>query len=1022
MPELGKATYFLVADTREFDAAMAHADEVSAASSTSVGRSMNRASASVGKLGASAGATSKKIARDEEGMAEAATASSRAISRAHAAAETSYVRMGATGTKAYERMKIGPLAAIGVTLYEGIKTFKENALAAGQLDQAYSLAGRTAGLTRKGFDELTDSMDKNSTFTKAQIMYVEQLSLGLRNVKDKSGYVQTVLNLAAKMGVAPAVAAKAYGRALADPAQGLQKLGRMGVFVSDGEKKMAKTITETSGVLAGQAYVAQVVAQRTQGMAKAAANSQPWIMLWKTFKEIAASMVGGITPAFKALLGAMNAHKTTVKVLVGSMLALAATYVAVKAAEKAWIMYKTTSRGVLIAWNVLVTLMGKNNLRLAESQALATRAERLNTAATYENTAAKIRNAAASARAGAGNLLRGGATGALTGAVGIGAIGLGAIATLNHFKNVAGNALSDMEKNEKRFNVKTEEALSYYAASVQKYVKKGWDRAAAKTQAQADVFGHLGVHIGQKTGEGVAKGLSAQEKKIKDAMKGIMDGLKSSVVDAQAALNVAMAHGAPPEILKTLGQSAADAAYDAAHGAQGAAQAVRDAQQKILEQHKAWLDKMKGLATDHMDKITTALTAKLQGAKDKLSSAFGTLSEVMFRAFDANTQAGLAKFDKALQSFQDKIQKAITAANKKIDAGLARANDALSTLQGQLTPAEQKLKDMQDAANATSQREALSDAQGQLAKAKTPAEIAAAQRAVRDAQNAITMSALERQAAIERAAKDKEFDLKRKALEDTAQAERDAYQAQMDRMQKAYETRINQAKLDYDSERALYKNHLQLWLNEELAWLQKHPTQWKRVFNQLVSVFGPDVKRAGKLIGRGFIGEFRDAVNQTAKTSLKYSGALASAANALGRNLAYGIVGGMKSLAPALYKQMIASVNAAFKAFGIAYRMHSPSKKTEEDIGKPLGQGVVVGFAKAVEPLTRDLDVARPTGRGASFGSTMSPSVMQRAGARIAEEGPQRAGVTIVQHIKRVDPDPFQLAHEAAFAADGVFG
>lgn len=1030
MPELGKATYFLEVNSRQYDAALDAADEKAIASSNVIGRSFDKANASMAGLGAKAGVTGGKVATAEEGMAVAATESSAAISKAHASAEASYVRMSATGTKAYERMKLGPLAAIGVTLFEGIKTFKENANAAAILSKAYDNAGVHAHTTRAELKGITEELEKNTLASRAQIQGILALSLGFRDVADKGRFAQTVLDAAALTHRDGATIAKAYGRALEDPATGLTKLGRVGLAFSPIQKAMAKQITETQGAAKGLAYVEGLVENRTRGMAKAAADKAPWVQLFKQFKEIAASFTSAVLPAFNALLHGMNAHKTTVKVLVGVLVGLAAAYVAVKVAQKAWVAYTAFAKGVVIAWNTVALLMGKTNWYLADSFRAATRAERLDTAATAENTAAKLRNLAAGARAGAGNLLRGGATGAGVGALGIAAVGAGAIGILNHFKGEADKALTGMEQNEKRFNVKTEEALAYYAARVQHYVKMGWDKARAKTAAEADTFGHLGEHIGNTLGAKLAKGLSAQQKKIKAAMKSIMDGLKTQVVDSQAALNLAMQHGAPQEILKTLSQSASDAAYDAAHGAQGAAQAVRDAHEKILEKHKEWLDKMKGLASDHMDKVIQAVSDKVNAAKSKLGDAFGNLSATLFRAFDANTQAGLAKFDKALQAFGDKIQKAVTAANKKIDAALAKANASLNAQQGELTESEQKLKDMQDRANAIAQGEALSDAQGQLAAAKTPAERAAAERAVRDAQNAITMSALEAKAAIERKAKDAEFDAKRKQVEDMAQAERDAYQAQLDRMQKAYEARINQAKLDYESERELYKNHLQTWLNQELVWLQKHPQQWRRVFNSLVSVFGPDVKRAGKLIGRGFIGEFRDAVNDTAKKALKYNAALHNAAATLGRSLANGIVGGMATLAPKLYREMIHQVNLAFRQFGITYKIKSPSKKTEDEIGKPLGEGVVVGFAKAIAPLVKPLHLPPPSANGTNTIMSAATSANSRGEAGVswgratdlAHSGTGRGAVTVVQHITRTDPDPFQLAHEARFAADGAFG
>ncbi len=1062
MPELGKATYFLVADTRQFDTAMAHADEVSAASSTKIGRSMDRATVATGKLAASAGAGSARVVRAEEGMAAAASASTKAVQRAHGAAESSYVRMSATGTKAYERMRLGPLAAIGITLFEGVKTFKENANAAAILDKAYSNNARSAHISRDALKGVTEELEKNTLASRAEIQGILALSMGFHDVTDKARFAQTVLDTAALTHKQGEVIAKAYGRALEDPANGLTKLGKAGLIFGPAQKAMAKQITETNGLLAGQAYVMQQVEMRTKGMAKAAADKAPWVQLFKQFKEIAASMVGVILPVFTALLKQMNAHKTAVKVLVGTLIGLAAIYVTVKTAEKAWSLITAAHTAILGAKavaaravaGVTATVVESDMAAAASSRALAgamvgeevvagelALTLRGVTAANYQMAESAIAGEAAMAKGtGGGSKIISGLKGiATTGNIATVAI-LATAAALAYMGKKAWDAYQNMKQAQANIASDQNVALTAYAHEVNTLIKGGMERSAARIKADSDVFNRLGIHVGKTMVDGVAHALSDGATKLQVKMKEVMDGLASTAESASVALSTAIAHGAPKEILDQLSQASSDAAYDAAHGASGAAEAVRAAHEKLLAAHKAWLEKMKGLAQTAVQDLIDTITTKLQNAKSGLKSSFENLATVMFRAFDAVTEKGLSRFDAALQKFNDKIQKAIAKANKDMDKALAKANDALTTQGAALTPAEAQLKALQDKQNATAQQETLADAQSQLAGAKTPAEIASAQRAVRDAQLAIQMSALERQAAIERAAKDKETDAKRQALQDQADAERQAYQDQMDRMQKAYEARINQAKLDYASERETYKNHLAQWLQAEEVWLSKHPQQWRRVFGQLVAVFGPDVKAAGKLIGRGFITQFRDAVNDTAKKALRYSGALASAANALGRGLADGVVGGMKTLAPKLYREMLIQVNKAMKQFQLAYGIKSPSKKTHEDIGMPLGQGVVIGFAKAVAPLTRNFSLgtatmsgydgnltSRPTARPTStfMGGTMSPAVVQRSGARIATEGggsATRPNVQVIQNIKRVDPDPFQLAHEARFAADGVFG
>lgn len=241
------------------------------------------------------------------------------------------------------------------------------------------------------------------------------------------------------------------------------------------------------------------------------------------------------------------------------------------------------------------------------------------------------------------------------------------------------------------------------------------------------------------------------------------------------------------------------------------------------------------------EKMSAALdrmVAKVQAKQELLASAFRRLADYALRAFDARTQAGLDQLDRQLQ-----------ARLKKIDDDLAKALKKIQATQAKKTPAEAELERL-DKAEAERQRQTeLGAAEKGLAEAQAggdPQAILDAEERLRQAKLAITRAGLEEQAKIEREAADA------KAARDTAAAEEEARKAGEWQTKK-----INKKKLDYSSERALLREAMELFLTQQEQWLMKHPAQWDKVHQRIMkkfkNEFGPDFKRAGKLLGEGYV-------------------------------------------------------------------------------------------------------------------------------------------------------------------------
>lgn len=134
---------------------------------------------------------------------------------------------------------------------------------------------------------------------------------------------------------------------------------------------------------------------------------------------------------------------------------------------------------------------------------------------------------------------------------------------------------------------------------------------------------------------------------------------------------------------------------------------------------------------------------------------------------------------------------------------------------------------------------------------------------------------------------------------------------------------------------------------------------------------------------------------QTFENSLFAVGLLAPRLKAttapLGDAMVQGVIQGITSLTPALTSTFAGSVAAAAKAGAKVTRSNSPSKLTRDQIGIPLGQGVVVGILSQGKHITAALtktlrDAVDQAKQGlAGFASTLSGTIGTLLDAQLAK-------------------------------------
>jgi hypothetical protein len=126
-----------------------------------------------------------------------------------------------------------------------------------------------------------------------------------------------------------------------------------------------------------------------------------------------------------------------------------------------------------------------------------------------------------------------------------------------------------------------------------------------------------------------------------------------------------------------------------------------------------------------------------------------------------------------------------------------------------------------------------------------------------------------------------------------------------------------------------------------------------RRINDSASEVTPGGKKAGEAYKRGFAdsnidpfvtGKLKEALSNASTAAL---GPARSGGSGIGNALGMGMAAGVSATTVALVGATTAAVHAAIFAGSKAARAGSPSKETEEKIGVPMGEGVIVGWIKS---------------------------------------------------------------------------
>lgn len=174
---------------------------------------------------------------------------------------------------------IGPLELIFKAIEfgrESFDVFKEGKQAAASLDVTLQSTAHAAGMNREALDQLAESQQHNTLFTKDATQNAEAMLLTFTNIH-KGVYEQAlpaIEDMATKMANGGEVDLKStaiqVGKALNDPIKGITALSRVGVTFTEGQKEMIKTLMEQGKVQEAQKLILAEVNKEFGGSAAAA--------------------------------------------------------------------------------------------------------------------------------------------------------------------------------------------------------------------------------------------------------------------------------------------------------------------------------------------------------------------------------------------------------------------------------------------------------------------------------------------------------------------------------------------------------------------------------------------------------------------------------------------------------------------------------------------------------------------------------------------------------------------------------
>jgi hypothetical protein len=204
----------------------------------------------------------------------------------------------------------GAVAAVGYIGTQALAEFAAAESAAVRLESVLRATGYASGFSAEQLQEMSAELQQHTTFTGSAIAESQIFLATLKDIKgDTYREVLTVAgDLAVVLGTDLPGATEALARAMIDPENGMGRLQKAGIILSETQKEQIKSFMELNDVASAQRVILDEVASRTGGAAVDSAKtlSGMWEKLKNDAGNLAESIGSVLAPVVKFFIQSMN--------------------------------------------------------------------------------------------------------------------------------------------------------------------------------------------------------------------------------------------------------------------------------------------------------------------------------------------------------------------------------------------------------------------------------------------------------------------------------------------------------------------------------------------------------------------------------------------------------------------------------------------------------------------------------------------------------------------------------------------
>lgn len=281
-------------------------------------------------------------------------------------------RLKGSMQKLGKSMAIG-IGAAGAAAFAFGKSALDAAIEAEKANKAVEATikstGGAANVTAKEIDRFASAMQMKTGIDDETIKKSQSILLGFQSVRNEAGKGNDIFNrasvamldLGTKLGGTDA-AAKALGRALADPVGGLKGLKGAGVVLNEEQKTTIKNLVESGNLLGAQKIVLDEVTKATGGFAESQATAgdkakaafgelqeQVGKELLPVFNKLSDWFIKKGLPAIQRFFKWADKNRPILVAFAGAILAIAAAIGIANAVM--WLL----SLNPIVMWTLLIT-------------------------------------------------------------------------------------------------------------------------------------------------------------------------------------------------------------------------------------------------------------------------------------------------------------------------------------------------------------------------------------------------------------------------------------------------------------------------------------------------------------------------------------------------------------------------------------------------------------------------------------------------------------------------------------------